>query len=234
MERDAKSIFHAAIAHGIHVYIPAANKNYFIGSRLVCSKCGEPWYMNFTECFCCGAPNPFLYRCDNCGSFNSITGATFKCVNCEKEGTLHQECPNPVCITNTDKSIHIAVNAQGGVFARNSGFRTSSQYCLNCGSHSHVYQVRKISVFTLASTKVKKDELRLDDQDLLPLCSYIIFRILKIDRIAYSTMRLSEFLDSENTFDIVNLYTDFGEVIGQIFKLDKTDERTSQTQQPVV
>ena len=217
MERDLKSIAHAAIAHGIFIYLPTGNKNYILGSRLVCAECNEPWYMNLTECFICGAVNPFLYRCDNCRAFSSITKASDKCDNCDQQRTLHQECPNPKCLSNTDKEVHIAINNMGGVFNRNSGFRISLQRCLNCGSQHQIYEARRIFVFTLSSTKVDKTNLRIDDPEVISSYSFVIFRVLENDKIKYSVLRLSEYLKEESTFELACISEDLGETFDKIF-----------------
>jgi len=221
MERELKSIAHAAIANGVQIYIPTGNKNYIIGSRLVCAECNEPWYMNLTECFLCGAINPFLYRCDNCGAFSSITKASDRCDSCGEQGTLHQECPNPDCVSNTNKSVKKAINSMGGVFNKYSGFRISSQRCLNCGSQFHLYQVRRIIVFSVCSEMIDKSKLHIDDPEVLSKYSYIIFRILKNGEIKYSFLPLSEYARKENVFSITQVYDNFGEVIKEIFNKER-------------
>ena len=220
MERELKSIAHATIANGIHIYIPTGNKNYIVGSRLVCAGCNEPWYMNLTECFICGAVNPFLYRCENCRAFSSITKASDKCSNCNQQETLHPECPNPQCPSNTNDEIHEAVNKMGGVFNKRSGFRISLQRCLNCGSQFHVYQIRKIIVFTLSSTKVDKTKLQIDDLEVLSTHSFIIFRIIENDKIKYAFFKLDEYLMAENNFELLHIYDDFGKVLDKIFSME--------------
>ena len=221
MKRELKSIAHAAIANGVHIYIPTGDKNYIVGSRLVCAECNEPWYMNFTECFLCGAVNPFLYRCENCRAFSSITKASDKCGNCGQQNTLHQECPSPKCLSNTNGDVHKAINKIGGVFNKNSGFRISLQRCLNCGSQLHVYQVRRIIVFTLSSTRVDKTNLQIDDSKVLSSYSYIIFRILENSKIKYSFLKLSEYIKAENTFELANIYVSFGQIINKIFSSER-------------
>lgn len=217
MKRELKSIAHATIANGIHIYVPEGDKNYVVGSRLACAECNEPWYMNFTECFICGAVNPFLYRCDNCESFVSITTARRTCSSCGKPRTLHLECPNPKCLSNTDKTVHDAINKMGGVFHKSSGFRISSQYCLNCGSQHHKYQVRRISVFTVPSRKVDKKSLSIDDPEVLFPFSFIIFRIRGKNGIEYSFLKLKEYLGIGKSFELSEIYKDFAKVLGQIF-----------------
>jgi hypothetical protein len=217
MVRDLKSIAHAAIAHGFYVYLPIDTKNYFIASRLVCAECNEPWYTNLTECFLCGAINPFLYRCDSCKSFSSITKASSLCDNCGKKGHLHKECPNPECPTNNNPIIHEAVNSLGGVFEKYSGFSISLQYCLKCGSQFHQYQVRRIFVFTLSSTKVNKSDLSIDDPDVLLSNSWVIFRLMKNDQRAYAYLELRDYLQARDNFELTRIVNDFGEMINEIF-----------------
>jgi len=217
MKRELKSIAHASIANGIHIYVPEGEKNYIIGSRLVCAECNEPWYMNFTECFICGAMNPFLYRCDSCKSFNSITKSAGGCNNCGKRDTLHQECPNPKCLSNTNTKVHKAINMMGGVFNKQSGFRISLQHCLNCGSKYHMYKVRKLSVFTTSSTKMDITNLRVDDQEVLSTYSFVIFRITEKDKIKYSFLSLSEYLQKKNNFQLSHIYHDYGKMLKEIF-----------------
>jgi len=217
LERELKSISHAMIAHGIHIYIPSGHKNYIIGSRLTCAECNEPWFMNFTECFLCGAVNPFLYRCDNCRAFNSITNASGRCNNCGKQGTLNLECPNPQCLSNTDKSVHAAINQLGGVFNMNSGFKISLQRCLNCGSQYHKYQTRKIYVVTTPSTNVDKGKFTPDDPELLRSSSFVVFRLQGKDKLRYSLLREDQYLKIDHVFELTTIEDNLDGILDKVF-----------------
>jgi len=105
----------------------------------------------------------------------------------------------------------------GGVFHKSSGFRISSQYCLNCGSQLHKYQIRRIYVFTVPSRKVDKSIISIDDPGVLSPFSFIVFRIREKDGIKYSFLRLKEYLGMEKSFKLSETYKDFSKVLGEIF-----------------
>jgi hypothetical protein len=217
MKTEIKSISHAAISFGVQIYVPSDSKNYVIGCRLVCSECNEPWSLNLTECFICGNINPFLYRCSECGQFSSLTKAKNKCSYCNRTGTLRQECPNPKCLSNTNRKIKDRINKYGGVFKKYSGFRISLQRCLACGSQFHQYQVRRIIVSTLSSENVDKTNVHVDDPGVLYEYSYILFRIEQDNKVKYSCQKLAEYEKQENLFVLYQAYNSLKDVIDKIF-----------------
>ena len=215
MENELKSIAYASISKGVQIYIPDKD-GYIIGCRLVCSECNEPWYMNLTECFVCGAINPFLYHCNNCGTHVSITNAGKRCNKCEKENTLHLECSNPNCLTNKNDDIHNLINEKGGAFDKNSGFLISLQYCLKCGGQFHKYQVRKLIVKTVEKDVINKKELTLDYSDL-DSSTFLIFRYTSEKGLLYSILKLSDLRKLPDTIKLKEFKKDFEEVIYEIF-----------------
>jgi len=217
MENELKSIAYACISKGIQIYIPE-DERCILGCRLVCNECNEPWYMNLTECFICGAINPFLYRCDSCGAYISITNAGKKCNKCGKEGTLHLECPNPNCLTNTDSELHKNINKKGGVFNKNSGFLISLQYCLKCGGQLHNYQIRKLYVKTINKKIIHKKEILSLIKNDIDKYTFIIFRIPSKKRIRYSYLKPVEILKTKKEFiKLKNVKEEFEEIINEIF-----------------
>lgn len=215
LERQIKSISHAMIAHGYQIYTPLTAKNYFLANRLVCVECREPWFMNFPECFLCGGLYLPLYHCDNCGSFSSITGSTGKCSTCGKQGTLHIECPNPDCLTNTDLTLNKSINKLGGVFDKNSGFRISQQHCLKCGSQNQIYQVRKIHFLIINNYEINTSNYNIDDPELLKDNTFLILRI-ESTKISYAAFSQEEF-ERNSKLKINQIYSDLNEVLDKIF-----------------
>lgn len=215
MENELKSIAYASISKGVQIYIPDENR-YIVGCRLVCSECNEPWYMNLTECFVCGAINPFLYHCNHCGTYISITNAGKRCNNCGKENTLHLECPNPKCLTNKSKDIHTSINTKGGVFNKNSGFLISLQYCLKCGGQLHNYQIRRLIVKTIEKDTISKRELTFN-KNTLDKSTFIIFRYAPKKEVLYSFIRLDDVHKLPDLIKLKHFKEDFGEVIEEIF-----------------
>jgi len=217
MDNEIKSIAYAAISKGVQIYLPDKD-GYVIGSRLVCTACNEMWYTNLTECFLCGAINPFLYHCEECGAYVSITNAGKKCNTCGEENSLHLECPNPKCLSNTNKKLKKLVNAKGGVFDKDSGFLISLQYCLKCGNQHHRYQVRKLFIKTIKDKKITKIDLPQTLTKNFNSFSFIIFRINDKDSIKYSGHKLEEIIfDARGKFIIKNLQTDFEYIVNEIF-----------------
>lgn len=218
MENELKSIAYASISKGVQIYIPDKD-GYIVGCRLVCSDCNEPWYMNLTECFVCGAINPFLYHCSNCGTHISITNAGKRCNKCGKENTLHLECSNPKCLTNKNKKIHRLINEMGGVFDKNSGFLISLQYCLKCGGQFHKYQIRKFVIKTIDKDTIDKNSLILNYNDLEDY-TFLIFRYASEKGILYSIMKLADWKKSKDTMKLKEFKKDFSDVIEEVFNKD--------------
>jgi hypothetical protein len=208
MNDAIKSMAYAMISKGFQIYLPE-EANYFVANRIVCSNCNEPWYMNLPECFICGMQNPFLYRCENCGAFVSVTNAGKKCNNCHKENTLHLECPNPKCPTNTDKKLKNLINSKGGVFHEDSGFSIALQSCLKCGNSTHFYQVRKIAVFDF--DKLLGEPICDDPENLLKL-SFVIIRNNK----SYLLRRPINFNFEKGSFPNIK-ESDIGKILEFIF-----------------
>ena len=143
MNNDNKSIAYAFIANGVQIYLN--DEDHFLVSKLICVDCGNSWYTNLTECFLCGAINPFLYRCSSCGKFQSITKSGDECSNCRLKD-LKMVCPNPDCLSNTNKDISKEANKYGGIFNKESGLSIAQQFCLSCGSKHHTYKNYEIHV----------------------------------------------------------------------------------------
>lgn len=217
MENEIKSIAYACISKGVQIYLPDED-GYIIGSRLVCADCNEMWYMNLTECFLCGAINPFLYHCEDCGAYVSITNAGKKCNSCGEENSLHLECPNPKCLSNTNKKLKNLVNGKGGVFSRESGFLISLQYCLKCGSQYHRYQVRKLFIKTINGDAINKNDLINSENEKLDSFSFVIFRRQDKEDIKYAVHKSDEIIfDKNDKFVIKNFKNDFEKIVNEIF-----------------
>jgi len=199
-----KSISYALIANGVNIYEMEERQDIIYAVRLVCKNCNKPWYMNLTECFLCGAINPYLYRCDDCGTFVSITNASGHCNSCH--GTnLHLVCPNPDCISNTDPDVKKEINAKGGVFDRDSGFLISQLCCIYCGNNEHIYKHRKIFIndfkrhsFDPADYSITSDDI--DSNSFLILRDVkqntnIEYYLIDLNKIKTSPVKITRFSD---------------------------------------
>ena len=216
MNISEKSIAYAFIANGIHLYF--SEEDFFLVSRLVCKDCGDYWYMNLTECFICGALNPFLYKCNSCGSFQSITKSSHKCSNCDSE-ELFMTCPNPDCLSNTDTDILSEANKFGGVFNKNSGLLISQQYCLNCGSKSHVYKTFRIFVRAVKSKTVKFDTLEIN-REIITDNDYLIIKYLaNKDSIKYRLYKIQEIIGK--VLELDNLHDNFNGIVSELYPMKK-------------
>jgi len=204
MNNESKSIAYAFIARGVQIYLN--ERGYFLISKLVCSNCGNSWYMNLTECFLCGAINPFLFKCADCGSFQSITKSSGRCSECGSS-QLYMMCPNPDCISNTDEEIRREANSFGGCFNKKSGLLIAQQYCLNCGSQYHKYKSFKIIIRTIDSPKVKISSLNFPEN--IPEELFSIFRYKDGDRIKYYISKVKAITKD---FEINNFMNSFNEV----------------------
>ena len=217
MDNEIKSIAYASISKGVQIYLPDKD-GYVIGSRLVCADCNEMWYTNLTECFLCGAINPFLYHCEDCGAYVSITNAGKKCNSCGEENSLHLECPNPKCLSNKNTKLKKVINAKGGVFDKESGFLISLQYCLKCGSQYHHYQVRKLFIKTIKDEEIYKSDLISSDNEKLDYFSFVIFRKQDKENIKYAVHKLDGInFDKNDKFTVKNFHEDFEKIIDEIF-----------------
>lgn len=219
MNNETKSIAYAFVANGVQIYL-GDQEDQFITSKLICSECGGPWYMNLTECFLCGAINEFLYRCSNCGEFVSITNSGGKCSKCGSE-ELYMVCPNPDCISNQNPKLLEEINSYGGVFNKNSGFLISQQYCLYCGSQFHIYKNYKIKIITLYSAIVNKGEIyksfpQLDDE------TYVIIRAKTKEKISYGVFRWNE-LNNDNK-ELIVLYPNFSNIVDLLYPVNKSND----------
>lgn len=192
MNSETKSIAYALISNGLQIYLPE-DENSILVSKLICQNCGEPWYMNLTECFLCGAINPFLYKCNVCNNYVSITNAGKKCNKCGKEDTLHLECPNPNCLSNKDSLVKEKINDFGGCFNKNSGFLTSMNYCLKCGSSYHKYET--VRLFICNSNEIKEFK-HIYEKKISPR-SKILLKFKNGENISYAITNINE-IDNEN------------------------------------
>ena len=218
MNNETKSIAYAFIANGVQIYL-GDEIDHFITSKLICSDCGMPWYMNLTECFLCGAINKFLYRCADCKEFVSITNSSGKCTACGSMD-LYMVCPNPDCISNKDEALLKEINGYGGVFNRQSGFLISQQYCLYCGSQYHSYKNYKIRVITITSKIMTSNDI-LTSSSQLTDNSLLIVRVKSGGNISYGSYKVSE-LNGEN-IELKNLHTNFTEVIDSLYPKRSND-----------
>lgn len=182
MNRETKSIAYAFIASGVQIYFGDEN-DLFVTSKLICSNCGGPWYMNLTECFLCGSLNDFLYKCAECDSFTSITNSSVKCSKCGSTD-LYLACPNPDCISNTDNQLSQEIKELGGVFNKESGFLISQQYCLFCGSQLHKYMNYKVKVIETVPDSISLEATRLDPT-ISKENSYLIIKKKENGKISY-------------------------------------------------
>tara|TARA_Y100000031_G_C8211807_1_gene381371 strand:+ start:107 stop:754 length:648 start_codon:yes stop_codon:yes gene_type:complete len=212
MEIDEKSIAYAFISEEVQIYL-SEEEGYFIASKLICSECEAFWYMNLTECFICGTTNPFLFRCSDCNSFESITKSSGKCNQCSSE-ELYMVCPNPDCLSNKDNTLKEEANGYGGVFNKNSGLRITQQYCLNCGSKHHRYKNYKIYV-RLANTKeVKFEDLKIN-ADYVSDKSYLIIKFKDKGKIKYGLYKIKDLVAEK--FELTNLKDRFKDVVNELF-----------------
>jgi hypothetical protein len=222
MNKETKSIAYAFVANGVQIYL-GDEDDLFITSKLICSNCGGPWYMNLTECFLCGSLNEFLYRCQDCGEFISITNSSGKCNNCGSEN-LYMVCPNPECISNKDETLLNEINRYGGVFNKKSGFLISQQYCLYCGSQSHKYKSYTIRVITTNSDFVSLEGVSRDTSKNVNN-SYLIVRRKKNGEISYGVYKVSE--TNGISIGLKDLYDDFSKVVEFLYPTKKQDDYDS-------
>ena len=212
MEINNKSIAYAFIANGVQIFLN--DKDYFIASKLICSNCGDSWYMNLTECFLCGTKNPFLYKCSSCGSFQSITKSSGKCNNCQSED-LFMMCPNENCISNKDKKINEEANGFGGVFNKDSGLLIAQQYCLNCGSQKHHYKDYKIFIRSIKTMETSLKELNFYLNDFTKESVLIVKYKPNGSSLQYCLLRYKYIVSSK--IKLINLKNSFSELVNELF-----------------
>lgn len=212
MNIDTKSMAYAFIANGVHIYFSDDEK--FLVSKLVCSDCGDSWYMNLTECFLCGSINPFLYRCSKCNTFQSITKSGNNCSKCGST-ELYMVCPNPDCLSNTDNTVFKEAKKYGGVFNKNSGLLIAQQFCLSCGSKYHVYKNYEIYIRVVEKDVIDFKELDLNPRNLSD-DSYLIVKY-KPDRktLKYRLYKIKELAHEEIKLD--NLVDNFGQIVSELY-----------------
>ncbi len=219
MNNATKSIAYAFVANGVQIYF-SEDDDEFLASKLVCAECGGPWYMNLTECLLCGAINPFLYRCSDCGEFVSITNSGGTCPNC-KSTELYMTCPNEDCISNTNKDLSSEIKKYGGVFNKESGLLISQQYCLYCGSQLHTYKNFKIKVITTTSDVVGLEDI-LPDRSRYDSNLYLIIRKKNDTEILYGVYKLSEL--NEKKILLTNLYDSISKVVEFLYPIKTKKE----------
>jgi len=216
MNNDEKSIAYAFIANGVQIYL-SDSLNYFTISKLICNNCGHSWYMNLTECFLCGALNPFLYRCGECGSFQSITKSSGKCSKCNSI-KLVTACPNPDCLSNKNERVFEEANKFGGVFNKDSGLLISQQYCIKCGNDTHRYQNYKIYVRKINKDKIDFKDLGIKQEEITDKTRLIIKRVGKNNTISYGLLKLKEFINKPIALD--GLRKDFNLIAEELFPIN--------------
>lgn len=212
MNIDEKSIAYAFIANGVQIYLN--EEEHFIVSKLICFKCGDPWYMNLTECFLCGAINPFLYRCSDCGAFQSITKSGNECSQCRSE-ELYMVCPNQDCISNKNTAIFSEANDYGGVFNKESGLLISQQYCLTCGSKYHTYKNYDIYVRTSNIEELDFKELKINPDNISDKAYLIIKYKPNNATLKYGLYKIEDIINRK--FTLKNLKDNFGSVVAELY-----------------
>jgi DNA-directed RNA polymerase subunit RPC12/RpoP len=205
MNNDTKSVAYAFISNGVQIYMN--DDEVIMISKLVCSECGDFWYMNLTECFLCGAINSFLFKCADCGSFQSITKSSSRCSECGGKN-IFMSCANPDCVSNTDENILKEANSFGGSLNKNSGLIISQQYCLKCGSQNHEYKNFKLLVRTVDSVNLDSKSLLLPEKNDSEI--FVLFRVRSDDTIQYSVKKISQI---SATFKLDGLMTSFKDVV---------------------
>lgn len=212
MNNDEKSIAYAFIANGVQIYLN--EEEHFIISKLVCLECGDSWYMNLTECFLCGAINPFLYRCSYCNAFQSITKSSGECSRC-RSTELNMVCPNPDCISNKNKTIFSEANGYGGVFNKNSGLLIAQQYCLTCGSKYHTY--KNYDIYVIKSNKEELDfkELKINPDNISDKAYLIVKYKPNNTTLKYGLYRVRDIINKK--FMMQNLQDNFGSVVAELY-----------------
>lgn len=222
MNNKTKSIAYAFVANGVQIYL-SEEDDQFVTSKLICFDCGGPWYMNLTECFLCGAINKFLYRCSKCKEFVSITNSSGACSECGSKD-LYMACTNEDCVSNKDGELSKEINQYGGVFDKESGFLISQQYCLYCGSQSHVYKNYTVKVTTATSDELSADEISLN-LSKLEGNSCLITRLKREEKILYDVYKTSEF-DGGN-IDHKGTYNNFTKVVESLYPIEKQNSNNS-------
>lgn len=212
MEINNKSIAYAFIANGVQIFLN--DKDYFIASKLVCSDCGDSWYMNLTECFLCGSKNPFLFKCSSCSSFQSITKSSGKCNSCHSED-LFMMCPNENCISNKDNEINKEANGFGGVFNRDSGLLIAQQYCLNCGSQKHQYKDYKVFIRIIDTKEFTLQDLNLDMNDFTKDSILIVKYKSKESNLQYCLLKHKDL--TTQRIKLGNLKNSFSDIVNELF-----------------
>ena len=96
---------------GFEVYLDSINEPVLLLSLPRCNKCGNPWYFNISQCFLCGAIQPFVMK-DKNGKYISPTNAS---------AARYYPCINPDCLSNNDSSVSAMIQTKNkGIFDRKS------------------------------------------------------------------------------------------------------------------
>lgn len=206
MNISTKSVAYYLISKGFDIFT-GSEENMFLIKIHICDTCSSPWYMDLTECFLCGSYNPFLFYCDSCNSYFSITGTVKKCRSCNTD--LIQSCINNTCPSNVDANIKQAVNNKyRGVFNKDSCLNVAQIHCINCGGTNNKYITKKIRVVTTDKPGDVKNALQDctgKDFDL------VIVKIVTGGNISYITLNNTEIsIDKpeksiKNTIDLTKL-----------------------------
>ena len=202
MDRELKSTAYFFVSRGMDIYIDEEKPDSFLVSLHVCASCGEPWYMDLTQCFFCGMYNTFTYHCENCKTHLSITGAAKKCKNCGGK-SLGLKCINPECPSNTDDQISEAATSKyKGVFEKKSPFSVALENCIHCGQESNRYIENRVYVYrgTPSSSISQKSLLSVDYSIEKP--GVLIVKHEKAGIILYSTTKLEKHFSHEHTITI--------------------------------
>lgn len=147
---------------GYHVYKNEDNQNNALIAKLVCSTCNKIWETGDTECFFCGTKNYFVYTCENCQQYYSITGNSIKCPNCGQN--LKKLCVNKNCPTNNsiDYPELFKRVRKKEVFKTSGPYSIRQNSCKNCGSRSNNYLFSKIKVvFDIDDLENEENEVRI-------------------------------------------------------------------------
>jgi len=202
MRIELKSLAYFFVANDFEVYINEKNEETIYVSQLVCTECLSPWYMELQECLLCGMVHPYIKKCPSCGKIVSTTNTRSKCNECDEE--FIYPCLNDKCPSNQEGNIRSATlytnsySRKKGVFARNSVFSTSMNFCLNCGNESNRYITREVFLETIddeIDTNLQKSQLTKYNQEAINRGDSLL--IIKDDTGEYSANRGHELSDEE-------------------------------------
>ncbi len=186
MNISTKSVAYFLISRGFNIFI-TEETNAFLAQRHICKDCTSPWYMDLTECFLCGSYNPYIYKCNNCNKYFSITGTVKNCPTCRQK--LIQCCINDSCLSNTNTSVSTQINTKyKGVFDGDSCFNTAQMHCINCGSTLNKYITFNVKVCDASNV----DEINSFLKQNLSQFDIIVIKLKTNSGVKYKTLKPAE------------------------------------------